>query len=224
MRIAKLRLREPRRERPIRVLIADDHRILLEALESVLVERGCHVVGVAENGRRAVLLARERHPDVAVLDASMPVMSGLDAAKDILHTMPALGILLVTGYGEDQVVYEALRLGVRGVVMKAQGIQDLLQAIRDVSCGAIYISPCYSRTVLDALARGKRPEAGSLTARETQMLRLIADGKTMKQAAVHLAISVRTAECHRASVMDKLHIHDTAGLVRYAIRQGLVVA
>src|SRR6185437_16092956 len=224
MRIAKLRLRDHRRERPIRVLIADDHRILLDALESVLVERGCHVVGVAENGRRAVLLARERHPDVAVLDASMPVMSGLDAAKDILHTMPALGVLLVTGYGEDRVVYEALRLGVRGVVMKAQGIQDLLQAIRDVSRGAIYISPCYSRTVLDALVRGKRPDAGSLTARETQMLRLIADGRTMKQAAVHLAISVRTAECHRASVMDKLHIHDTAGLVRYAIRQGLVVA
>ena len=84
MRIAKPRLREHRRERPIRVLIADDHRILLDALESVLVERGCHVVGVAENGRRAVLLAREQHPDVAVLDASMPVMSGLDAARECL--------------------------------------------------------------------------------------------------------------------------------------------
>ncbi len=224
MRIAKPRLREHRRERSTRVLIADDHRILLDALESVLVAQGCHVVGVAENGRRAVLLARERRPDVAVLDASMPVMGGLDAAREILRTAPRIGVLLVTGHGEDHLVYEALRLGVRGVVMKAQGVQDLVQAIHDVSNGAVYIGPCYSRAIVEGFSRGKLHEAGALTPRETQMLRLIADGKTMKQAAVHLAISVRTAECHRASVMDKLHIHDTAGLVRYAIRQGLVVA
>src|SRR6266568_4755033 len=170
MRIAKPRLREHRRERSTRVLIADDHRILLDALESVLVAQGCHVVGVAENGRRAVL------------DASMPVMGGLDAAREILRTAPRIGVLLVTGHGEDHLVYEALRLGVRGVVMKAQGVQDLVQAIHDVSNGAVYIGPCYSRAIVEGFSRGKLHEAGALTPRETQMLRLIADGKTMKQA------------------------------------------
>ena len=212
------------RPRPIRVLIADDHRILLDALEAVLTAQGFDVVGAAENGRRALMLAQERRPEVVVLDSAMPVMGGLDAAREILRRAPSTGVLLVTGYGEEYLVTEALRLGIRGVVIQAQGVQDLMQAIRDVREGAIYVSPCYSRSIVEALARGKRTEPGQLTAREVQVLRLIADGRTMKQAAVALAISVRTAECHRASVMDKLHIHDTASLVRYAIRQGLVVA
>jgi DNA-binding NarL/FixJ family response regulator len=209
--------------RSLRVLIADDDRILSESLQVVLSARGYQVVGSAENGRRAVLLARQRRPDVAVLDAAMPVMSGLDAARQILRAAPQTAVLLITGQGEDRVVHEALRMGVHGFLVKAQGLEDLLQAIRDVGHGAIYVSPFYSRRVLDAFRNPTR-DPSALTEREVQMLRLISDGKTMKQAAVAMGISVRTAECHRAHIMGKLRIHDTAGLVRYAIRQGLVVA
>lgn len=217
--------RRRRRPHPLRVLIADDHRILLDALDTVLRTRGFAVVGAADNGRRAVILARERRPDVTVLDAAMPVMSGLDAARQILRASPGASVLMLTGYGEDHLVHEGLRVGVRGFVVRAQGVDDLIQAIRDVSEGAIYISACYSRSVLREFAQtSARPAATALTSREEQVLRLIADGQTMKQAAGVLDISVRTAEGYRATIMHKLTIRDTAGLVRYAIRQGLVVA
>jgi DNA-binding NarL/FixJ family response regulator len=218
------RTRRPRANRPLRVLIADDDRILLDALASVLVAEGYQVAGSAENGRRAVDLARQRRPHVAVIDFSMPVTGGLDAARQILHATPRTAVLLLTGHADDRVVHQALQVGVRGFFVKAQGLVDLLQAIRDVGQGAIYVSPVYSRGVLAAFARDGARDPSLLTSREEQMLCLISDGKTMKQAAVVMAISVRTAECHRAHIMHKLGIHDTAGLVRYAIRQGLVVA
>jgi DNA-binding NarL/FixJ family response regulator len=206
------------------VLVADDHRIFLEALVSLLSASGLQVVGAAENGRRAVVLVRQRRPDVVVLDVAMPVMGGLDAARQILRTAPRTAVLFLTGHAEDRIVLEGLRVGVHGFVVKAQGVADLIQAIRDVSAGAIYVSSFYSRAVLQAFARGE-PGAGThLTDRELQMLRLIAEGKTAKGAAAAMMISARTAECHRASLMGKLGIHDTAGLVRYAIRQGLIVA
>jgi len=208
----------------LRVLVADDHRILLDSLAGLLAARGFRVVATAENGRRAVLLARQFRPDVAVLDVSMPVMGGLDAARQILRALPQTAVLFLTGHAEDHVVLEGLRCGARGFVLKAQGIDDLMQAIRDVSQGAIYVSAVYSRSVLQAFANGAAPAGPELTPRESQVLRLIAEGKSTKQAAATMAISVRTAESHRAHLMRKLRIHDTAGLVRYAIRQGLIVA
>ena len=208
----------------LRVLVADDHRIFLEALVSLLSSNGLQVVGAAENGRRAVVLARQRHPDVVVLDVAMPVMGGLDAARQILRAAPQTAVLFLTGHAEDHVVLEGLRLGAHGFVVKAQGVDDLLQAIRDVCAGAIYVSAWYSRALLQAFTRGETGGGMPLTARELQMLRLIAEGKTAKEAAAAMTISTRTAECHRASLMTKLGIHDTAGLVRYAIRQGLIVA
>jgi DNA-binding NarL/FixJ family response regulator len=212
------------RRNRLRVLVADDHRILLEALVSILSRCGLQVVGAAENGRRAVVLARQRRPDVVVLDVAMPVMGGLDAARQILRAAPQTAVLFLTGHAEDRIVLEGLRLGAHGFVVKAQGVADLVQAIRDVSEGAIYVSSWYSRAVLQAFARGEPAGVTRVTDRELQMLRLIADGKTAKEAAAAMAISARTAECHRASLMGKLGIHDTAGLVRYAIRQGLIVA
>jgi DNA-binding NarL/FixJ family response regulator len=212
------------RQRRLRIVIADDSRILLEALASFLAARGFNVVGAAENGRRAVLLARQRRPDVVLLAVTMPVMGGLDAARLILQTQPGDAVLLLTGYAEDYVVIEGLRIGVHGFVVKAQGLEDLMQAIRDVGAGAIYVSASYSRGVLHAFAQGPDAMGPQLSDRERQMLRLIAESKSTKQAAVAMAISVRTAESHRASLMGKLGIHDTAGLVRYAIRQGVIVA
>jgi len=220
-------LRASRRSRPprrLRVLVADDHRLLLDSLVGLLGARGLRVVAAAENGRRAVLLARQLRPDVIVLDVVMPVLSGLDAARLIRRTLPQAAIVFLTGHAEDRVVIEGLRLGARGFVMKAQGVDDLIQAIRDVSQGAIYVSSAYSRQVLQAFAQGPAATSPELTPREAQVLRLIAEGKSTKQAAAAMAISVRTAESHRAHLMQKLSIHDTAGLVRYAIRQGLIVA
>ena len=154
----------------------------------------------------------------------MPVMGGLDAARLILQTQPRTAVLFLTAYAEDHVVIEGLRLGVHGFVVKAQGLQDLMQAIRDVGAGAIYVSASYSRGVLQAFAEGPEAVGRRLSDRERQMLRLIAESKSTKQAAAAMAISVRTAESHRSKLMGKLGIHDTAGLVRYAIRQGVIVA
>lgn len=208
----------------LRVLIADNDRILVDALTAVLSSQGYCIVGSAGDGQRAVLLTRRRRPDVAVLDVSMPVMGGLDAARQIIAATHRTAVLLLTEYADDRVVREALRIGVRGFLAKAQGLGDLLQAIRAVGQGAIYMSSLYSQSVLSAFARNGARDSSLLTAREVQLLRLITDGKTMKQAAVVMGISARTAECHRAHIMHRLRIHDTAGLVRYAIRQGLVVA
>lgn len=196
----------------------------MEALAAVLAAHDFNVVGLAENGRRAVELARRRRPDVVILDATMPVMGGLDAARLILQALPHICVLLLTGQAEDYLVLEGLRVGVHGFVMKAQGIGDLMQAIRDVGAGAIYVSASYSRSVLRAFANGGADAGPKLSDRERQMLRLIAEGKSTKEAADAMAISVRTAECHRGSLMSKLGIHETAGLVRYAIRQGVIVA
>jgi len=213
-----------RRTRGLRVLIADDHVVFLDAIAALLAARGFHVAGIAENGRRAVVLARKCRPDVVLLDVAMPVMGGLEAARHILRDAPETKVLFLTGAAEDRVVLEGLRIGVRGFVVKAQGSVDLFQAIRDVSAGAVYVSACYSRGLLQSFARGEPAGPKPLSDRERQMLRLIAEGSTAKQAAGLMAISVRTAESHRARVMHKLGIHDTAGLVRYAIRQGLVLA
>ncbi len=212
------------RRRRIRVLIADDHPVLLRGLCELLDSHGFAVVGQAEDGRAAVRLARDRRPDVAVVDVAMPVLNGVDAAREILRQTPRTRVVLLTGVAEDSVVPAALRAGVHGFVVKAQGIEDLAQAIRDVSGGAIYVSPCYSRAVMEACRARDAHSSDPLSPRERQVLRLVAEGKTTKQAAAVLGISVKTAECHRASVMDKLDIHETAGLVRYAIREGLVVA
>ena len=162
------------RQRRLRILIADDHRILLEALVSFLSVHGFNVVGAAENGRRAVLLARQRRPDVVILAVTMPVMGGLDAARLILQVQPKTAVLFLTGYAEDHVVIEGLRLGVHGFVVKAQGLEDLIQAIRDVGAGAIYVSALYSRGVLQAFADGPQAVGPHLSDRERQILRLIA--------------------------------------------------
>jgi DNA-binding NarL/FixJ family response regulator len=216
----------PRRDHrnSLRVLIADRCQLLLDLLASELERRGHNLVGAVDNGRRAVELARRRHPQVALLDLSMPVMGGVEAAREILRVAPHTGVLLLAEYADEGIVREALRVGVLGLVPKAEGVRQLVRAIRDVSEGVIHVSPCYAAAVRAAIARPNGHGEYRLTRREEQLLVFIADGRSTKQAAVGLAISVRTAEEYRASLMEKLGIHDTAGLVRYAIRRGLIGA
>ncbi len=207
--------------RRVRVLVADDHLVFLEGIQALLTARGLEVVAQAVNGADAVRLAHERRPDVAVLDVVMPVLGGVDAAREIAAAAPGMGLILLSGLTEERMVRDALRAGVRGFVVKTQAAEDLVQAIREVSRGGMYVSPGPARVVVDAcLAGAALPE--TLSPREREVLRFVAEGKTTKQMAALLGVSVRTVDTHRASIMRRLGIHDTAGLVRYAIRQGLI--
>ena len=207
---------------PLRIILADDHLIVRQGLRSVLEQEAYTVLGEAGDGREALRLAQELRPDVAVLDLAMPLLNGLDAAREISRVSPQTKTILLTMHTEDPYVMEALRAGVKGYLLKTQAAQDLVQAIREVSRGAMYLSPGISRTLVEAyLAKSELPP-DPLTPREREVLQLVAEGKTTKEVAVILGISVKTAESHRTRIMGKLEIHETASLVRYAIRRGLV--
>lgn len=207
---------------PIQVLLADDHAIVREGFKALLEREGLQVVGEASDGREAVGLAHTLRPDVAVLDLSMPLMNGLQAAQEILHTSPRTRTILLTMYIEDQYVLEAMRAGIRGYVVKRQAAMDLVQAIREVANGAIYLSPSVSQAVVHAYLGKTDLPVDPLSSRERQVLQLVAEGKTTKEVAQLLGISVKTAESHRTRIMEKLDIHETASLVRYAIRRGVI--
>ena len=209
----------------LRVLLADDHEMVRQGLGALLERHGFAVVAAAADGKEAVELAATLRPDVAVLDVAMPVLNGVDAAREMARSAPGTRVILLTALSDAQFVAGALRAGVRGVVAKGQDIADLQSAIQEVVAGGLYVGPGVSQAVLDAVQGGAGGEpAGQLTPRERQVLRLIAEGKAAKQIAQQLAISVKTVEFHRRRLMQKLKIHDTAGLVRYAIREGLIVA
>jgi DNA-binding NarL/FixJ family response regulator len=206
----------------IRILLAEDHLIVRQGLRALLDRQGLQVVGEAANGHEAIRLAQKLGPEVAVLDLAMPLMNGIDAAREILSRVPALKVILLTMHAEDQYVMEAIRAGITGYVLKTQATADLIQAIEAVSRGTVYLSPRISRVLVDAyLARTALPP-DPLTSKERQVLQLIAEGNSTKETAALLGISVRTADSHRTKIMQKLDIHETASLVRYAIRRGLV--
>ena len=207
----------------IRVLLADDHLSFAQSLRAVLEREGFRVVGEAADGREAVRLARELHPDAAVLDVSMPLLNGIDAAREIQRACPRMRTILLTMHAEDQYVLQGLQGGVQGYVLKKQAVMDLVQAIREVCRGNVYLSPGVSAAVVEAYQSKKGP-ADLLTSREREVLQLVAEGKTTKEIASLLGVSVKTAESHRTRVMQKLDIHETASLVRYAIRRGLIQA
>jgi len=205
----------------LRVVLADDHAMFREGVKALLEREGVEVAGVAPDGREALRLARELVPDVAVFDLSMPVMNGIEAARELARTAPKIRTVLLTMCDEDAYVLEALRAGARGYVLKAQAASDLINALSQVMRGAVYLSPGISDVVINALVKPNAP-ADPLTGRERQVLQLVAEGRTARQIASMLGLSVKTAESHRNRIMRKLDIHATAGLVRYAVRRGLV--
>ncbi|HKF51921.1 MAG TPA: response regulator transcription factor [Candidatus Acidoferrales bacterium] len=209
---------------PIQVLLADDHQIVRQSLKVLLEKEGLKIVGEAANGQEAVKIAESLHPDVAVLDVSMAVLNGIDAAKEIQKVSPQTKTIFLTVHDEDPYLLDALRVGAKGYVVKTHAAENLVQAIREASRGGVYLSPEVSRAVVQAYQNKTELSSEPLSPRERQVLQLIAEGKTTKEVAGVLNISVKTAETHRTRIMEKLDIHETAGLVRYAIRRGLVQA
>ena len=206
----------------LHILLADDHLIVRQGMKVLLEREGFTVVGEASDGREAARLAQELCPDIALLDLTMPLLNGIDAGRAILQTSPKTKIVLLTMHTEDHHVLQALRAGIKGYVLKTRATEELVQAIQEVSRGKLYLTPGVSEAVVQAyLAKTDLPPE-PLSLREREVLQLIAEGKTTKEVAVVLGISVKTAESHRTRMMEKLNIHETASLVRYAIRRGIV--
>jgi DNA-binding NarL/FixJ family response regulator len=206
-----------------RVVLADDHAMVRQSLRALLEREGFVVLGEAADGQEAVRLVLSESPDVAVMDISMPLFNGLDAAMELSSTCPKTKIILLTQHDEKPYVAQAMRCGVKGYVLKTQAANDLVQAIREVCRGQVYLSPGVSRAVVEAYSEPVRAGDPPLSLRERQVLQLIAEGKTSKQIATLLGVSTKTVESHRTNLMQKLDIHEIAGLARYAIRHGLVL-
>jgi DNA-binding NarL/FixJ family response regulator len=210
---------------PIRVLLADDHRLFREALRALL-EPECEVVGEAPDGERAVEMAAQLKPHVVLLDVGMPGTGGLAAAHRIAHSSPAVKVLIVSQYDDEEYVVEALsEAGAAGYLIKDDPASELLAAVRAVHSGRRYLSPAIAPVVL---ARLQRPPAAAgargpkLTRREREVLRLIGEGATTKEVANRLGISPKTAQVHRENVKQKLDLRSTAAIVRYAIKHKLI--
>lgn len=207
-----------------RVLIADDHVVVRQGLKALLEREKFEIVAEASDGREAARLARELAPDVAILDLAMPVLNGIDATRTIRGASPDVRTIALTMHSEDQYVLAALQAGFDGYVLKSQAAAHLVRAIHEVCRGLTYLSPAVSKVVVDAYLGKKKLSEDPLTRREREVLQLVAEGKTTKQIAHILGVSAKTAESHRTRIMRKLEIHETAGLVRYAIRGGLIQA
>jgi two-component system response regulator NreC len=207
----------------LRILLADDHVVVRQGVKNLLTGEGYNVVGEAADGREAVRLAQVLQPDIAVLDLSMPLLNGLGAAREILKVSRRTKPILLTLHREAPLVSEAIRIGIKAYVVKAQAAADLFEAIREVSRGETYVSPNLlvlgvARRELAAASLSPDP----LTRREREILQLVAEGKSTKEIADLLGISFNTVESHRTRLMAKLNIHERAGLVRYAIRRGVI--
>ena len=213
----------------ITLLLADDHSLVREGLNALLqAEPDLRVVGLAATGAEAVEQAVRLRPDVVVMDIAMPVMNGLDAARQIRAQVPGARILMLSAYDNSSCVGQVLALGAAGYLVKKSSIHILAQAIRRVHAGEVFFDPALDPALFRGVGRsGNRADKPgapppALSARETEVLKLIAAGLINKQVADRLGISAKTSEKHRYSLMDKLDIHDTAGLTRYAIAAGLM--
>lgn len=210
------------------MLLADDHTVVRQGLRALLkAEEDIEVIGEAENGRLAVQFARKTPPDVVVMDVAMPLLNGLEATRQILKMAPSTRVLVLTSYSDDECVQQLTQAGVSGYLIKQTAANDLVKAIREAYKGNAFFSPTIAKRLRDqcrdAFANGQPVRKSiELTSRESEVLQLIAEGFSNKQIAAELCISIKTVEKHRQQVMNKLNIHDVAGLTRYALGKGLV--
>jgi len=211
----------------ISVLIADDHKIMLAGLRSLLEKQtDFDVVGEADNGRRAVQMAQEKKPEVVVMDVSMPDLNGIEATKQIIESLPETRVIALSMHSDKRFVIGMLRAGASGYLLKDCASQELANAILQVARGKKYLSPEITGVVIDdVLLAGSSEEeataASQLSPREREVLQLIAEGWSTKQIASHLYVSIKTIETHRRQIMKKLDLHAIADLTKYAIREGL---
>ncbi|HUI65159.1 MAG TPA: response regulator transcription factor [Bacteroidota bacterium] len=213
----------------IRVLLADDHALFRAGLRAILHSMpGTEVVAEAENGRDALQLIGEQRPDVAMLDISMPELSGLEALRRITKEHPDVRVIMLSMHSSTQYVMQSLEAGAAGYLLKDSALSELEEALRTVARGEMYIGPSLTRSVIDAYKNHTtgRP-AGTrllsvLTSRQREVLQLIAEGHSTKEIARKLDMSVKTADTHRSQLMKRLGIHDVAGLVRFAVACGLI--
>jgi DNA-binding NarL/FixJ family response regulator len=211
----------------VRILLADDHTMVRAGLRALLESmEGIAVVAEAGNGREAVELARSHHPDIAVLDISMRELNGIDAGVQIRAERPETRVLILSMHTSQEFVHRALKSGVSGYLVKEAAPLELRMAIETLMRGEVYLSPRISRQVVSGLADGAggggEAPLESLTARQREILQMLAEGKSTKAMAFLLGVSIKTVETHRAGIMDRLGIHDLAGLVIYAARHKLV--
>jgi len=215
---------------PLRILLADDHEIVRKGLCALLrAQPDWDVCGEASNGREAVEKAQQLQPEVVILDVGMPSLNGLEATRQILKANPQIKVLILTLHDSDQVVQEVLNAGARGFLLKSDAARDLVVAVDALRRGKIYFTPKVASMVLDGyLRRDKKPAAAEspvrnrLTPREREIVQLLAEGKSSKEVAVVLGLSVKTAETHRSNIMRKLELHSVSDLVLYAVRNNIV--
>lgn len=212
--------------KPIRVLLVDDHQLVRAGIQALLCNLpGVEVVGEANDGREALRLVAAHHPDVVLMDIMMPSMNGLEAAARIVKESPTTRVIMLSVNAGEEYVLQALRAGAAGYLLKNIRPAELETAIRAVARGERYLTTTVSKHVIDAYLQRVGPEASSLdrlTPRQREVLQLVAEGATTKEIGRKLGVSVKTAEMHRSQLMEALGIHDVAGLVRYAIRMGVI--
>jgi DNA-binding NarL/FixJ family response regulator len=213
----------------ITVLLAEDHTVVREGVRKMLeFEDDLQVIGEAQDGRKAVKLAIKLHPDVVLMDIAMPLLNGLEAARQMLKAVPTTKVIMLSAHNDNAYVTNATESGAVGFLLKQTSAQDVCRAIREVQKGKTFFSPAISKRQdqLDPQTpghtRGLDKKAAKLTSREMEVLQLIAEGMANKQTASELGIGIKTVEKHREHLMAKLDIHDTAGLTRYAISAGII--
>ncbi len=214
----------------IRIILAEDHTLVRKGLRALLEGYpNIEVVGEAADGREAIKLTEDVHPHVVVMDINMPGLNGLEATDRIKRHYPDVQVLILSMHANEEYVLQVLRSGASGYLLKDSATEELVAAIAAVYQGEAYLSPRISKTVIADYVRrteaeGRRAPHEMLTPREREVLQLVAEGHTSKQIAQQLHLSVKTVETHRANLMDKLNIHNRAGLIRYAIRAGLAAS
>jgi two-component system response regulator NreC len=210
----------------IKVLIADDHQLLLDGLSSILEkQRDIEVMGLARDGQEALEQIRLQIPDIILLDISMPRLNGLDAARKILQEQPDIKIIMLSMHADKRYIRESIQIGAKGYLLKESAIKEVITAIREVQKGAFFFSHEIETQVMQEYIQrtqsGDNPSRSPLSLREREVLQLLAEGKSTREVASLLVISIKTVESHRKQIMDKLGLHSIAELTKYAIREGL---
>jgi two-component system, NarL family, response regulator NreC len=212
----------------IRILLADDHTVVRKGLRLLLESQaGFEVIADAADGRQAVALAEQHHPDVVVIDVAMPVLNGIEAARQIALKLPKTAIVFLSMHSDEGYVLKALRAGARAYLLKDSAEHDLIASIHAVNEGKAFFSPAISKMLVEDYMRQMRERDVEdtyelLTTREREVLQLLAEGKTNKEAATMLNLSLYTVETHRANIFEKLSLHSTAELILYAVRKGVI--